>query len=308
MLNRRSFIKYAGAIGGGYLTLGNAPLWAMPNNDDEMIITILHTNDVHSRIEPFPMDGSKTAGMGGAAPRAALIDSIRAINPNVLLLDAGDMWQGTPYFNFFDGEVEYKVMNQMKYDAATLGNHDFDIGIEGLAKQLPTAQFAVLNANYDFSETMLHGKIEPYKIFNKGEVKIGVFGIGIELKGLVSENNYGKIRYNDPIKAANDTAALLKKELGCQLVICLSHLGFKYATEKVSDEKLAASTSNIDLILGGHTHTFFDKPEEYKNAEGKSVLINQVGWAGIMLGRVDFHFKKMTLKKAEKFSAQLVKI
>jgi 5'-nucleotidase len=307
MLNRRSFIKYAGAIGGGYLALRNTPLWAMPHGEDEMVITILHTNDVHSRIEAFPMDGSKNAGMGGAAARASLIESIRKENPNVLLLDAGDMWQGTPYFNFFDGEVEYKVMNQMKYDAATLGNHDFDIGIEGLAKQLPTAQFSILNANYDFSDTSLEGKIEPYKIFNKGEVKIGVFGIGIELKGLVSENNYGQIKYNDPIKVANDTAALLKKDLGCHLVICLSHLGFKYQSDKVSDEILATSTSNIDLILGGHTHTFFEKPEEYSNSEGKTVLVNQVGWAGIMLGRVDFHFKKMSLKKAEKFSALLVK-
>jgi 5'-nucleotidase len=307
MLNRRSFIKYAGAIGGGYLALRNTPLWAMPHGEDEMVITILHTNDVHSRIEAFPMDGSKNAGMGGAAARASLIESIRKENPNVLLLDAGDMWQGTPYFNFFDGEVEYKVMNQMKYDAATLGNHDFDIGIEGLAKQLPTAQFSILNANYDFSDTPLKGKIEPYKIFNKGEVKIGVFGIGIELKGLVSENNYGQIKYNDPIKVANDTAALLKKDLGCHLVICLSHLGFKYQSDKVSDEILATSTSNIDLILGGHTHTFFEKPEEYSNSEGKTVLVNQVGWAGIMLGRVDFHFKKMSLKKAEKFSALLVK-
>ena len=307
MLYRRSFIKYAGAIGGGYLALRNTPLWAMPHGEDEMVITILHTNDVHSRIEAFPMDGSKNAGMGGAAARASLIESIRKENPNVLLLDAGDMWQGTPYFNFFDGEVEYKVMNQMKYDAATLGNHDFDIGIEGLAKQLPTAQFSILNANYDFSDTPLKGKIEPYKIFNKGEVKIGVFGIGIELKGLVSENNYGQIKYNDPIKVANDTAALLKKDLGCHLVICLSHLGFKYQSDKVSDEILATSTSNIDLILGGHTHTFFEKPEEYSNSEGKTVLVNQVGWAGIMLGRVDFHFKKMSLKKAEKFSALLVK-
>lgn len=301
MWNRKSFIK-ASATAATLLATGQFPIEAMVAKDEETILTILHTNDVHSRIEPFPMDGGKNQGLGGAAHRMTMIKNIRQENSNVLLLDAGDLWQGTPYFNFFDGEVEYKVMNEMGYDAATLGNHDFDIGLEGLKKQLPTARFSMLNANYDFEDTILKGMIQPYKVFDKNGVKVGVFGIGIELEGLVSESSYGNIKYNDPIKTANAMAEKLKKEEGCQFIICLSHLGFKYENNKVSDEVLCVSTKNIDLILGGHTHTFFEKPLAYKNLEGKEVLLNQVGWAGLMLGRLDFHFKKMTEKKYLKFS------
>lgn len=301
MWNRKSFIK-ASATAATLLATGQFPIEAMAAKDEETILTILHTNDVHSRIEPFPMDGGKNQGLGGAAHRMTMIKSIRQENSNVLLLDAGDLWQGTPYFNFFDGEVEYKVMNEMGYDAATLGNHDFDIGLEGLKKQLPTARFSMLNANYDFEDTILKGMIQPYKVFDKNGVKVGVFGIGIELEGLVSASSYGNIKYNDPIKTANAMAEKLKKEEGCQFIICLSHLGFKYENNKVSDEVLCVSTKNIDLILGGHTHTFFEKPLAYKNLEGKEVLLNQVGWAGLMLGRLDFHFKKMTEKKYLKFS------
>ncbi len=301
MWNRKSFIK-ASATAATLLATGQFPIEAMVAKDEETILTILHTNDVHSRIEPFPMDGGKNQGLGGAAHRMTMIKSIRQENSNVLLLDAGDLWQGTPYFNFFDGEVEYKVMNEMGYDAATLGNHDFDIGLEGLKKQLPTARFSMLNANYDFEDTILKGMIQPYKVFDKNGVKVGVFGIGIELEGLVSASSYGNIKYNDPIKTANAMAEKLKKEEGCQFIICLSHLGFKYENNKVSDEVLCVSTKNIDLILGGHTHTFFEKPLAYKNLEGKEVLLNQVGWAGLMLGRLDFHFKKMTEKKYLKFS------
>jgi 5'-nucleotidase len=301
MWNRKSFIK-ASATAATLLATGQFPIEAMVPKDEETILTILHTNDVHSRIEPFPMDGGKNQGLGGAAHRMTMIKSIRQENSNVLLLDAGDLWQGTPYFNFFNGEVEYKLMNEMGYDAATLGNHDFDIGLEGLKKQLPTARFSMLNANYDFEDTILKGMIQPYKVFDKNGIKVGVFGIGIELEGLVSASSYGNIKYNDPIKTANATAEKLKREEGCQFVICLSHLGFKYENNKVSDEVLSASTKNIDLILGGHTHTFFEKPLAYKNLEGKEVLLNQVGWAGLMLGRLDFHFKKMTEKKYSKFS------
>jgi 5'-nucleotidase len=301
MWNRKSFIK-ASATAATLFATGQFPIEAMVPKDEEAILTILHTNDVHSRIEPFPMDGGKNQGLGGAAHRMTMIKNIRQENSNVLLLDAGDLWQGTPYFNFFDGEVEYKVMNEMGYDAATLGNHDFDIGLEGLKKQLPTARFSMLNANYDFEDTILKGMIQPYKVFDKNGIKVGVFGIGIELEGLVNASSYGNVKYNDPIKTANAMAEKLKKEEGCQFVICLSHLGFKYENNKVSDEVLCASTKNIDLILGGHTHTFFEKPLAYKNLEGKEVLLNQVGWAGLMLGRLDFHFKKMTEKKYLKFS------
>ena len=301
MWNRKSFIRTSAAAA-ALIATGQFPVSAMAANENETTLTILHTNDVHSRIEPFPMDGGKNQGMGGAAPRASLIKSIRAENNNVLLLDAGDIWQGTPYFNFFNGAVEYKVMNEMGYDASTLGNHDFDIGLEGLKRHLPSAKFSMLNANYDFENTILHGMIEPYKVFDKNGVKVGVFGIGIELEGLVPSQMYGDVKYNDPIKTANTIAEKLKNEMACNFVICLSHLGYKYENKKVSDEILCASTKNIDLILGGHTHTFFEKPLAYKNLDGREVLLNQVGWAGLMLGRLDFHFKKMSEKKHMKYS------
>lgn len=307
MWTRKRFIKTTAATSVIALA-GGFPYEAFGNNktNDEIILTILHTNDVHSRIEPFPMDGGKTQGLGGAAKRSKLIKEIRATHKNVLLLDAGDMWQGTPYFNFFNGSMEYDLMNEMQYDAATLGNHDFDIGLEGLKKQLPRAKFSILNANYDFENSILKNQIEPYKIFDKEGLKIGVFGIGIELNGLVPEKNYLGVQYNNPIDIANKISKKLKEELQCDFVICLSHLGFKYEDEKVSDEVLARNTSNIDLILGGHTHTFFEKPLEYTNKVQKNVVVNQVGWAGIVLGKLDFHFTKMKEKKYLKFSKKVI--
>ena len=255
-------------------------------------ITILHTNDQHSRIEPFPIDGGKYQGLGGFAQRATLINEIRQQEENVLLLDSGDIWQGTPYFNKFGGELEFKLMSQMKYDASTLGNHDFDAGLDGFVKQLPHASFPFLNCNYAFTDTAMEGKIQTHKIFSFGDVKVGVFGLGIELEGLVPKDSFGSVKYNDPILNANKMAKHLKYEQECDLVICLSHLGYKYEDKKVSDVLLAQSSKNIDLILGGHTHTFFDKPEEFQNLDGAKVLVNQVGWAGIYLGRLDFYFER----------------
>lgn len=255
-------------------------------------ITILHTNDQHSRIEPFPMDGGKYQGLGGFAERAALLNEIRKQEKNVLLLDSGDVWQGTPYFNKYGGELEFKLMSDMKYDASTLGNHDFDAGLDGFVKQLPHASFPFLNCNYDFTDTLMEGKIQTHKIFKYEDIKVGVFGIGIELQGLVPKDSFGGVLYNDPIANANKMAKHLKYEQDCDLVICLSHLGYKYEEKKVSDMDLAYQSRNIDLILGGHTHTFFTKPEEFRNADGAKVLVNQVGWAGIYLGRLDFYFEK----------------
>ncbi|RYZ81717.1 MAG: bifunctional metallophosphatase/5'-nucleotidase [Moraxellaceae bacterium] len=273
---------------------------------DLVKLTILHTNDVHSRIEPFPMDGSRNQGMGGAARRASLIKRIREEEQNVLLLDAGDIFQGTPYFNLYGGEVEMKLMTAMGYDAATMGNHDFDNGLEGFVKQLPHAKFPIICSNYDFSNTLLKGATQPYKIFKKQGLKIGVFGLGIELKGLVEEKNYGETVYLDPVAKANEVASLLKNELKCDLVICLSHLGYSYKNNKVSDKVLAAQTSNIDLIIGGHTHTFMDVPEDVKNLSGGITTINQVGFAGINLGRVDYYFEKYKGKRAKAAASYLI--
>jgi len=247
-------------------------------------LCILHTNDVHSRIEPFPMDGGRNQGLGGAARRAALIKKIRSEEDNVLLLDSGDIFQGTPYFNFFGGELEIKLMSKMGYDLATIGNHDFDGGIDGFHKQLPHANFDFVSANYDFSNTILSGIVKTHKIFMKGGLKVGVFGLGIEL-------NSKETVYNDPLTHGQRIATLLKQDEKCDLVICLSHLGYQYRENKVSDVILAQNTSDIDIILGGHTHTFMSKPDVRRNLKGDEVIINQVGWAGIMLGRLDVEFE-----------------
>lgn len=289
-MKRRAFLKTAASTS-LMTSFGAFPLSAF-SKGDLLQLTILHTNDLHSRIEPFPMDGSRNQGLGGAARRATLIQKIRRSVDHSLLLDAGDIFQGTPYFNFFLGELEFKLMSKMKYDAATIGNHDFDAGVEGLNKQLPLANFPLLNTNYDFSDTALNGKIKPYKIFQKGDLKVGVFGVGIELEGLVAPEMYKGTRYLDPLKAANKYAKLLKQSMNCDLVICLSHLGYKYRYDKISDIVLAQNSKNIDVIIGGHTHTFMKKAESYQNLDNKEVIINQVGWAGMMLGRLDFFFER----------------
>ena len=255
-------------------------------------LTVLHTNDVHSYIDPFPADHPRNANMGGVARRAALIEKIRQENPNVLLLDAGDIFQGTPYFNYYGGELEFKLMSMMKYDASTIGNHDFDNGLQGLYVQLPHATFDFISANYDFKNTVMDGFVKPYKIFDKSGIKVGVFGLGVELKGLVDKKMYGETVYNDPVETAQDMVQILKKEQKCDLVICLSHIGYSYRNEpnKISDLKLATLTKDIDMIIGGHTHTFLDKPTIVKNLDGKDVLVNQVGCYGINLGRIDVFF------------------
>jgi len=265
-------------------------------------ITILHTNDVHSHIDPFPIDDPRNPNMGGVARRASLIESIRKENPNVLLLDAGDIFQGTPYFNYYGGELEFKLMSMMKYDLSTIGNHDFDNGVDGLAAQMPHATFEFISANYDFKNTSMDGYVKPFKIINKDGIKIGVFGLGIELQGLVDKKMSKETVYNNPLESAQDMIRILKKENKCDLIICLSHLGYKYSRadiNKISDLKLAELTQDIDLIIGGHTHTFLDKPTIVKNLEGKEVLVNQVGCYGINLGRVDFYFDNEKSKSSQ---------
>lgn len=255
----------------------------------ERSITILHTNDVHSRLEPFPMDGSRNEGLGGVAARAALIRQIRSEGGEVLLLDAGDLFQGTPYFNVYKGEPEIKSMQMMGYDACTMGNHDFDAGLDNYVLQMSKGQFPLIICNYNFMGTVMEGKSVPYKIFRKGGLKVGVLGVGIELRGLVPDALAGGTQYMEPVRRANEVAAELRKE-GCDLVICLSHLGDRYADDKVSDEILAKESYDIDLIIGGHTHRFFDAPRRYTNRRGNDCFVNQVGWGGIQLGRIDYTF------------------
>ncbi len=288
-MKRRDFIEKT-AASTAILSLGLS--MSSFTTADIKKITILHTNDVHSHIDPFPADDPRNPNMGGVARRASLIETIRKENPNVLLLDAGDIFQGTPYFNYYGGELEFKLMSMMQYDATTIGNHDFDNGVEGLYAQMPHAKFEFLSANYDFKNTVMDGLVKPYKIFNKNGVKIGVFGIGIELDGLVDKKMYKETVYNDPIETAVEMVRILKKEQKCDLIICLSHLGYQYKNDpnKICDLQLAALTEDIDLIIGGHTHTFLDKPTVTKNRIGEEVLVNQVGCYGINLGRIDFYF------------------
>ena len=295
-MKRRNFIQKT-AASTALLSMGGVGLSSFSNSKASKI-TILHTNDVHSHIEPFGPNEGNNANKGGVARRATLIENVRNENPNTLLLDAGDIFQGTPYFNFFGGEVEFKLMSMLKYDVATIGNHDFDNGIEGLYKQLPHANFDFVSANYDFSNTIMDTHVKPYKLFNKGGVKIGVFGLGIELLGLVNKEAFKETTYLDPIEIAQDMSRILKDDEKCDLVICISHLGYAYKNEptKISDLKLAKATKNIDLIIGGHTHTFLDKPTVETNAEGKKVLVNQVGCYGLYLGKIDFYFDEHSKK------------
>ena len=287
--NRRDFLKYfvgTSAVLAGFPALSKDVL----KSKDLAHLTILYTNDVHSRIEPFSANDPKFAGMGGFARRAAVIEQIKKENDNILLLDAGDIFQGTPYFNIYHGELEYKLMSTMQYDATTIGNHDFDLGIDNLVTQMPHANFSFINCNYDFSNTNLNKKIAPYKVFIKNGIKIGVLGYGIELEGLVDKKMYGDTVYQNPLQIANATAKLLKYDLGCDYVIALSHLGYEFSDKKISDKNMAPLTENIDLIIGGHTHTFLEHPTKIANLTGKEVFVTQVGWAGIWLGKLDVYF------------------
>ena len=290
-MDRRKFLKNSVF---GSLALGSTIHNYSCETSDLKKITILHTNDVHSHIEPFSSEHSEFPNQGGFERRSTLVNSIRNNNPNTLLFDAGDIFQGTPYFNFFNGELEFKLMSLLKYDAVTIGNHDFDNGITGLYEQMPKASFDFLISNYDFSNTVLEGKTKNYKIYNKSGIKIGVFGLGIELEGLVTKELYKETKYLDPIEISRDISDKLKFEENCDLIICLSHLGYKYNNlpERVCDYNLAKKSNHIDLIIGGHTHTFMQKPVVLKNEKGNDVIINQVGCFGLYLGQIDFFFDR----------------
>tara|TARA_R110001583_G_scaffold166524_5_gene319289 strand:- start:42 stop:959 length:918 start_codon:yes stop_codon:yes gene_type:complete len=298
-MKRRDFIQKT-ASGTALVTLGGFGLQSFTSTKKTSKITILHTNDVHSYIDAFGPNDGRNANKGGVARRASVIENIRRENPNTLLLDAGDFFEGTPYFNYYGGELEMKLMSKLKYDAATLGNHDFANGLEGLLAQYPHKSFPFVTANYDFTNTVLDTHTKPYKIFTKDDIKIGVFGLGIELEGLVLKNLYKETKYLDPIEMAQDMTRILKDEEHCDLIICLSHLGYYYknSPERISDLNLAKATKNIDLIIGGHTHTFLPKPTVVKNIEDKNMLVNQVGCYGINLGKIDFYFDSNKEKSA----------
>jgi len=300
-MKRRDFIQKVSAGTTALAAVGSLGLQSFATKPKGTKITILHTNDVHSHIDTFGPEEGRNANKGGVARRATLIENIRKQNPNTLLLDAGDIFQGTPYFNYYGGELELKLMSKLKYDLATIGNHDFDNGIEGLYAQLPHANFGFVSANYDFSNTVMDTHVKPYQIFKKDGVKIGVFGLGIELTGLVEKKLFKETKYLDPIEITQEMTRILKQDKKCDLVICLSHIGYDYRNDpnKINDLKLAEATRDIDLIIGGHTHTFLSKPTLVKNIENKNVLVNQVGCYGLYLGQVDFYFDAEKNKSAD---------
>ncbi len=283
-LNRRRFLKTIGIAGAA--SLAGIPAFALRDAGISRI-TILHTNDTHSRLDPYPDDDPDYPGMGGYARRARLISKERTIDPNLIVLDAGDVFQGTPYFNMYGGKPELKLMSKMGYDAVAFGNHEFDNGLDGFLEVLPYADFPFLAANYDFSDTILAGKVKDYCILERNGLKIGIYGLGIELEGLVSRNLYEGTVYHDPVRVARETEEKLKEEYKCDLIICVSHLGYKYEDDKVSDVEVARATSLTNIIIGGHTHTLLDPPARIRNREGMDVAIGQAGYGGAYVGRME---------------------
>lgn len=302
-MNRRRFIKNI-SLGSAGIGLASIPYNVLAS-DDFVTISILHTNDIHCHIEPFSEGDERYANKGGLARISELVIKARSENPNTLLFDAGDMFQGTPYFNYFKGELILKVMSSMGYDAGTIGNHEFDNGLEGILGPLPNAKFPLINSNYDFSDTILAGKFPQWKTFKNSGIKTGVYGLGIELKGLVSDKNYGNTVYNDPLIVASRIESFLKNEEKCDLVVCLSHLGLRYEGDKVSDLILAEHTLHTDLIIGGHTHTYLEEPKVLKNKAGAPVIVNQAWWGGLVLGKIDFVFERSRKNKKSVLTANL---
>lgn len=303
-MNRRGFIRN-GLAGIAGLSLGAAPFNLLAGSDFTTI-SIMHTNDLHCHIEPLSGGSGNVAGHGGLARISEMVKRVKAENPNTLLFDAGDIFQGTPYYNYFKGGLMLQLMSAVGYDAATMGNHEFDDGLEGIAESLHAAKFPFICSNYDFSNTMLADKFPRWKIFKRDGIKIGVYGLGIELKGLVANKNFGNTIYSDPLKTALEMEPFLKFEHKCDLVVCLSHLGLRYRGNKISDMVLAAETSLTDLVIGGHTHSFLEKPIIEKNKAGNQVVVNQAASYGRVLGKIDFVFERT--KKKRKVAATENKI
>ncbi len=254
----------------------------------EKQLFILHTSDTHSRIEPISREAAdEYAGMGGAVRRAGIVKQFRSKHPDMLLLDCGDMSQGTPYYNLFQGELEIKMMNLMGYDAMAIGNHEFDFGLENMARLFRLARLPIVCSNYEVAGTVLEGLVKPYIILEREGLKIGVFGLAPKLEGLVQADKSEGVVYKDPIAVAQEMSDLLGGKEGCDVVICLSHLGLqRLMPGDVDDEQLVAKTHGIDVILGGHTHTFMEKPMVYLNANGENVSLLHSGRNGVFVGEM----------------------
>lgn len=251
-------------------------------------IVILHTNDTHSQVEPNPATASRNADEGGMVRRAAAIEQVKKESPNVILVDAGDFVQGSPYYNFFKGEVEIRMMNLLGYEVGTLGNHEFDNGIEELARLLAMAKYPIVCANYDVTDTPLEPYVKPTTVIEKAGVKIGFIGIGVNPEGLIAKKNFGGIKYLDPVETVNKYARELK-DAGCDMVVVISHIGYNDDDDR-GDRMIAMNSLDVNLIIGGHSHTDLKGCVEVPNQEGKPVRITQTGKSGFRLGRINIEF------------------
>src|SRR6266404_1516572 len=302
MINRRRFLTTSAAFGAALVVAPSELRFVLSNERarlasplfnpaaDETLITILHTNDTHSQIDPLPANDKFYPGNGGVARRATLVKRIRQENPNTLLIDAGDVLQGTPYFNFYKGEVEYKAMSLIGYDAGTIGNHEFDNGVESLAKAYQFANFDIVSTNYDVRGSALETRVKPHVVKEVGGLRIGLFGMGIRPEGLITPDNFKPLKYLDPATTVRGAVKLLREQERCSLVLGMSHLGYypNPQRDEIGDTQVAAQVEGIDFIASGHTHTFMDKPVLQKNPAGKDTIVFQVGRSGIYVGRVDF--------------------
>lgn len=250
-------------------------------------LTILHTNDTHSTIQPLKENLADTmkAGRAGFLRRIAMINEERQKDPELLLFDSGDFSQGSAYYTLFKGDVEIGLMNRMGYDCSTIGNHEFDFGMENMARLFKMANFPIVCSNYDFTGTILEGLVKPYIILRRKGIKIGVFALDPKMEGLVFAKNCQGIKYLDPIKVANEMAFKLKHKEKCDLVICVSHLGWEPITQ-MGDPMMISHSRNIDIVLGGHSHSYFLKPQVVKDADGKDVPVDQNGKHAIFVGKL----------------------
>ena len=249
-------------------------------------LTILHTNDTHSTVLPLNpnLEDTMKAGRGGYLRRVVMIQEERKKDPDLLLFDSGDFSQGSGYYTMFKGDVEVGLMNQMGYDAATIGNHEFDFGLDNMARIFKMAKFPIVCTNYDFTGTVCEGTVKPYIVLKRKGVKIGIFALAPKMRGLVSDKNCVGVKYLDPAKVALETAAMLKKDQKCDMVICISHLGWEIGGD--DDNQMIAHSRDIDLVLGGHSHTYLEKLEYVKNMDGKPVPVDQNGKHGIFVGKI----------------------
>ncbi len=286
MTTRKSFLKQAAALTAGTLLPLNAGERLL-NRFSGPGVTILYTNDTHARLDPFPENSRQFAGLGGIARRASLVKKVRAREKHVLLLDAGDVFQGTPWFDVYGGKVDLKLMSEMKYDAMAIGNHEFDRGPDGFAEAAEKAGFPMLASNYITRNTPMNPFVQRQVIKEVEGFRIGIFGLGIELNGVVDRELYGNVRSQDPIAVSKRGVESLRNFYDCDYVICLSHLGYRYNNGRVDDVTLAQSVEGIDLIIGGHTHTFLDEPVLAENPSGKKTIITQMGHSGVRVGRID---------------------